>query len=138
MNLRHKVAVTNGIQAATWLVQQDDVQVIMPGGELKLNTGFTGSTACNALRGFRFDVMLCSCAAIDLEGTYENSLAVKELKVTAMDLSDRCILITDRTKFSLKSPYYTVSLRKYDCIFTDAEDELLTPYREAGLRIINR
>ena len=74
MNLRHKVAVTNGIQAATWLAQQDDVQVIMPGGELKANTGFTGSMACNTLRGFRFDLMLCSCASIDMEGTYENSL----------------------------------------------------------------
>ena len=82
--------------------------------------------------------MLCSCAAIDMEGTYENSLAVKELKVTAMDLSDCCILITDKTKFSLKAPYHTVSLRKYDYIFTDAEDELLSPYREAGLQIINR
>ena len=76
--------------------------------------------------------------AIDMEGTYENSLAVKELKVTAMELSDRCILITDKTKFSLKSPYRTVGLRKYDSIFTDAEDELLVPYREAGLQIINR
>ena len=137
MNLRHKVAVTNGIQAATWLAQQDDVQVIMPGGELKANTGFTGSMACNTLRGFRFDLMLCSCASIDMEGTYENSLPVKELKVTAMELSDRCILITDKTKFSLRSPYRTVGLRKYDCIFTDAEDEVLTPFRAEGLEIIN-
>ena len=62
---------------------------------------------------------------------------MKELKVTAMELSDRCILITDKTKFSLRSPYRTVGLRKYDCIFTDAEDEVLTPFRAEGLEIIN-
>ena len=138
MNLQHKMVVTNGFQAALFLSQKDDVQVIMPGGLFKPNTGFTGSMACKTLRGFRFDVMFSSCAAADLEGTYENSLSVKELKATAMELSQRHVLVLDRSKFQLRSPYRTAPLRKYDYIFTDADDATLRPYREAGIRIINK
>ena len=43
----------------------------------------------------------------------------------------------DRSKFLLKSPYRTAALRAYDDIFTDAEDDLLVPYREAGITITN-
>lgn len=137
MNLKHKVVVTNGLQAATWLCQQDDVLVIMPGGELRPNTGFTGSMACKALQDFRFDLMLCSCAAIDLDGTYENTLSVRDLKATVMDLSQQRILLTDCSKFHLKSPYRTASLHRYDYIFTDADDILTSPLQAEGIRVIN-
>lgn len=138
MDLRHKVVVTNGLQAASLLAQRDDVHVIMPGGEFDPYKGFAGSMACNALRGFRFDVMFSSCAAIDMEGTYETALSAKELKATALELSDRRLLLIDRSKFRLKAPYRTAGLRLYDWIFTDADDEALRPYREAGIPIVNK
>ena len=137
MELQHKVVVTNGFQAASLLAQRDNVHVLMPGGEFSPTKGFAGSMACNALRGFRFDVMFSSCAAIGLGGTYEHSLSAKEIKATALELADRKVLVVDRSKFLLKSPYRTAALRAYDDIFTDAEDDLLIPYREAGITITN-
>ena len=138
MNLRHKVVVTNGFEVAFLLARRDDVHIIMPGGEFDPNKGFAGSMACNALRGFHFDVMFSSCAAIDGSGTYENSLSSKELKATALELSACRILLTDHTKFHLKSPYRTAPLQTYNHIFTDAGDELLSPYREAGIHVVNK
>ncbi len=138
MNLRHKVVVTNGFEVAFLLAQRDDVHIIMPGGEFNPNKGFAGSMTCNALRGFHFDVMFSSCAAIDMDGTYENSLSSKELKATALELSSCHVLLMDHTKFQLKSPYRTAPLRTYDYIFTDAGDDLLIPYRNAGIRIMNK
>ena len=138
MNLTHKVVVTNGFRIASALLENDQVRIIMPGGELRKNTDFAGSMTCAALRDFHFDLMLCSCAAISPEGAYETSLAVKDLKRTAMELSERCVLLADRTKFQATAPYRTAGLRNFDRIFTNADDGLLLPYRQAGLPVFNR
>ena len=111
--------MTNGFRIASALLENDQARIIMPGGELRKNTDFAGSMTCAALRDFHFDLMLCSCAAIGPEGAYEISLA-------------------DRTKFQTTAPYRTAGLRHFDRIFTNADDGLLLPYRQAGLPVFNR
>lgn len=138
MDLHHKVVVTNSFRIADALSRKEQVQIIMPGGEFRNNMDLAGSMACNALRNFRFDLMLSSCAAIGLNGTFENSLPVKELKSAALEVADRRILLADQTKFLLKSPYRVASLRDYDEIITNASGETLRPYLEAGISIRNR
>lgn len=138
MDLRHKVVVTNSFRIAEVLLEKDQVQVIMPGGEFRNNMDLAGSMACNSLRNFRFDLMLSSCAAISPDGAFENSLPVRELKAAAMEVSDQRILLADRTKFQLKSPYRVAPLRDYDEIFTNIPDNLLKPYLEAGISIRNK
>ena len=113
------MVVTNGFRIASALLENDQARIIMPGGELRKNTDFAGSRTCAALRDFHFDLMLCSCAAIGPEGAYEISMA-------------------DRTKFQTTAPYRTAGLRNFDRIFTNADDGLLLPYRQAGLPVFNR
>lgn len=135
MDLRHKVVITNSFRIADALLEQDQVRIIMPGGEIRKNSDLVGSMACNALRNFHFDLMLSSCAAIDINGAFENSLSVKELKAAAMDQSVRRILLADRTKFHLKGSCRVAPLQNYDAIFTNVPHKLLQPYLDAGIPI---
>lgn len=139
MDLTHKTVITNGLQLALTISQKEDVQLIMPGGEVHFNTNaVSGSLTCNLLHSFRIDLMLCSCAAIDENGTYEHSLETILLKQTAIAQSKTRVLLVDRNKFSTTAAYCTGTLSAYDAIVTDAEDELIAPYRAMNLNVINR
>lgn len=122
MNFRHKVVVTSGFQIANELLKQEGVRILMPGGELHSNTGLTGGIACRALREFHFDLMLCSCAALSPDGAFEKSLAAREIKLTALERSEKVILIADSTKLLHKAPYRTCGLNAFDAICTDAPE----------------
>ena len=139
MDFTHKTVITNGLQLALTISQKEDVQLIMPGGEVHFNTNaVSGSLTCNLLHSFRIDLMLCSCAAIDENGTYEHSLETILLKQTAIAQSKTRVLLVDRNKFSTTAAYCTGTLSAYDAIVTDAEDELIAPYRAMNLNVINR
>ena len=138
LDLRHKTVVTNGLRIANQLMQQEQVHIILPGGELQANLDFAGSMACEILRRFHFDAMFCSCAAMDLSGSYENSLASREIKAAAMELSDHRFLLVDHTKLHHTGPFRTCSLSRYERVFTDGDDDAVFPFREAGVEVVNR
>lgn len=139
MNLAHKTVVTNGLQVAMRLSQKDDVNLIMPGGEVHYNTNaVTGSMAVHSLSNFRFDLMLCSCASITDDGTYENSLETMQLKKTAFERSRRTVLLADYTKFGLPATYRTMSLSDYSLIVTNTDDIKVAKLKALGVNIINK
>lgn len=139
MDLTHKTVITNGLQIALNLSKKEQVNIIMPGGEVRFNTNsVSGSLTCHALRTFNIDLMLCSCAALNENGCYEYSIESTQLKLAAFEQSKRRILIADANKFKLSAPYRTSSLDGYDAIITNADDETLRPYRERGLNVVNK
>lgn len=139
MNLAHKTVVTNGLQVAMRLSQKDDVNLIMPGGEVHYNTNaVTGSMAVRALSSFRFDLMLCSCAALSGDGTYEHSLETMQLKKTAFERSRRTILLADFTKFGQAATYRTMALADYSLIVSNTDDIKIAKMRKAGINIVNK
>lgn len=139
MNLTHKTVVTNGLQVAMRLSQKDDVNLILPGGEVHYNTNaVTGSMAVRALSNFRFDLMLCSCAAISADGTYENSLETMQLKKTAFERSRRSVLLADYTKFGQAATYRTMPLADYSIIVSNTDDIHTAKLRATGINIINK
>ena len=139
MNLQHKTVVTNGLQVAMRLSQKSDVNIIIPGGEVHYNTNaVTGSIAISQLMDFRFDLMLSSCAAINLDGSFEHSLDTMQIKKIALERSRRKLLLADYTKFGLNAMYKTTELSNYHGIITNAEDYLIAPFRNAGLKIVNK
>lgn len=119
MDFRHKLVVTNGFQVAQQLLAQE-ARVLMPCGELHSNTGITGSMACRWLRDYRFDLMLCSCAALSPEGAFERSLSARDLKQSAMERADRVLLLADRHKFTRTAPYRTAPLEQFAAVYTDS------------------
>ena len=140
MNLAHKTVVTNGLQIAMRISRHDDVNLIMPGGEVRFNTAAVlGSMAANSLGNFNFDLAITSCSAVNAEGAYELSLESMQIKRTALTKSRKRILIFDNTKVNTSATFKTASLDNYDYIFSNAGDALLKSINPDGTKnILNR
>ena len=140
LDLRNKTVITNGLILAMELSKRENVSVIMPGGGLLYNTNsLTGPYAIRYLQDLRFSLMLCSCAALDLGGVYENSLEQSEIKRVAMKNSLNKVLLADKMKFGHNATYHTAELREFNAIITNADDGMLRAYREiGGVNIFNK
>lgn len=139
IDLTHKTVVTNGLQAATMLSKRDDVNVIIPGGELRFSTGdVTSSMTVRMLSEFRFDLTLCSCAAFSAQGTFEHSLDTMQIKQLAFGQSRRTVLLADHTKFGQSAMYRTQGLSDYSLVVSDLDDMRAMELRGAGVRLVNR
>ena len=83
--------------------------------------------------------MLCSCAALDEDGAYENSLEQSEIKRIVLKNSVNKVLLVDKMKFGNTGTYQTAELREFNLIVTNAGDEQLKTYREIkGVNILNK
>ena len=120
MNLSHHTVVTNNLQTALQLSRVTDINLIIPGGTIyPSGVSVTGSWTNELLRGFRFDLMLCSCGAITEAGAYETSLEQREIKRTAFRQSDVKILLADHSKLERNGAYLFESLSSFDKIVFD-------------------
>lgn len=123
MDFTNKTVITNGLQIALQLSAKQNIQLIVPGGMVHLNTNaITGSLAIKFLEMLNIDLMLSSCAAISHNGAYELSLETAQLKNTVMNRSKHKVLIATQNKFQNEAPYLVSTLDKYDCIITNACD----------------
>ncbi len=138
LDFTNKTIITNGLQVALQLAQKPGIKLIMPGGTVNTNSSaITGSLAIRTLDIFNIDIMLSSCAAIDPHGSYELSLETAQLKQVAMQKSKYRVLVATENKFDATAPYRVDTLDNYDYIITNADDEKISPFKEAGLNIFN-
>lgn len=139
MNFSRRTVVTNGLHLALEIARKDGVTIISPGGEIKQNTtAVTGSKALSEIANLRFDLCLLSCAGIDEKGCYELSVDSAEIKKAAFENSKIRILVVDSTKIGCTAPYRSTSVREYDFIFTDADDQALSALRAINPNVINQ
>lgn len=129
----YKTVVTNGLQCALELSGNDKCNLILLGGKIWPRTDSTdGPFSLQMLKSFHLDLMLSSCAGVRKDGTYEMSPDTSLLKQEAYMVTDRHILLIDKTKFKKEAMYRTKSLKEYDFIFTDASDDQLMEYKGLG------
>lgn len=139
LNLEHKTIVTNGLLVAMTLSKKKDVKTIVLGGDIQYNTNSAeGDLTIEMLRNFRLDLMLSSCASLQIDGSYEHGIQAMELKRAAFQRSNRHLLLVDRTKFEMPGMYRTQTLADYDVIFTNADNQMLAPYRAKNPNIVNQ
>ena len=121
MDFSYKTVVTNNLQTAMQLSKKPNVTLILLGGTVHYNTNSaTGSWTARQLDDFAFDLMICSCAAVLGDDSYERSLDQKELKRAAFDRSQKRVLLIDHTKFQSHGAYRTAKLKEYNLVVTDA------------------
>lgn len=129
MDLSHKTVMTNNLQTAIALSRMDDVNLLIPGGNIfSKGNSVVGSWTTSLLNDFSFDLMLCSCAAIKDKCAYENSIEQREVKRTVFERSERKILICDHNKLTKKATYAFEPLSAFDNVVFDyltEEDKLL-------------
>lgn len=129
MDLNHKTIVTNGFQLAVMLEKKKGVKVLSLGGQILYSSFSTaGSFATSMMNDFHFDLFLSSCAGLEKDGSYEQTLETMELKKLASSRSDKKLLLIDKTKFGHAYLYHTNSLSDYDLIITNAEDNVIKEY----------
>lgn len=140
LNLQNKTVITNGLSLTAELIKRANVTVLLPGGTLFNKTNsLSGSYTLRNLSDMYFDLLLCSCAAINEKGIFENSLEQSEIKRMARKNCTTSVLLVDKTKIGETATYRTCSIEDFDLVFTNADDELILPYRSAKTtRIINK
>ena len=137
-NLKHKTVFTNSIVLANELSKSEDINVILLGGSLSYNSNsLTGPMTNSEISKFHFDLYVCSCTDFSIEGIYESSIDQSTIKELAKKNSDKSILLVDKTKFNKKSTYKTYEPEEFDFIYTNASNELILPYKNKNLNIIN-
>lgn len=138
LDFAKKTVITNGLQIALALSQKPNIELILLGGVVNPSTSaITGSLAIRTLENMNIDLTLSSCAAINENGSYELSLETAQLKQVALKGSKQKVLLVTDNKFGANASYRVSSPSEYDLIITNADDEIISPYSAAGIKIFN-
>lgn len=122
MDFSYKTVVTNNLQTAIQLSKKPNINLILLGGNVHLNTNSTtGSWTARQLEDFSFDLMLSSCKAVLNGASYESSLDQKEIKRAAFERCKKRILLVDHTKFGAHATYRLSDLSAYEFVATDVQ-----------------
>ena len=121
IDLSYKTVVTNNLQTAINLSGKKDINLIILGGSVQYNTvSSTGSFTARQLEEFSFDLMISSCAGVNGEEVYENSIEQKEIKLAAMKRSKFRILVFDSEKYGAYGAYKIANLKDYDLVASNS------------------
>lgn len=132
--------VTNGLDAARALAGRRHVRVTLTGGELEeASMCLLGPVAEATLRGFAVHKAMLSCKAIDpARGLSEANVVHASFKRQMVELSERCCLLADHSKFGVRSVAFFGMLTDMDTLITDAgtDPDFLRPLPGAGVETL--
>ena len=114
--------VTNSVLACIDLAKADNVKVINIGGELDDTTMcFVGLSIPGWVDSFSFDIAFFSSAAFSpLEGTFESSITLMNLKRTIAAKSNKVVYLADSTKFGNRALVKVLDISILDTVITDS------------------
>ncbi|MEJ1991324.1 MAG: DeoR/GlpR family DNA-binding transcription regulator [Maritimibacter sp.] len=119
---RDLMVVTNNMNVANILAQNEACQVILTGGALRRSDGgLVGNLTTETIRQFKFDYAVIGCSALDEEGDILD-FDIQEVGVsqTIIRQSRKTILAADHTKFQRHAPARIGSLAEMDMFVTDS------------------
>ncbi len=116
------LVVTNNINVATLVAQAPDSRCVLTGGDLRPGDGgLVGPLAAHAVEGFRCDVAVVGCSALDAQGTVlDYDMAEVIVSQAMLARARRRILVADRTKLSRNAPIRIAGLEALDMVICDA------------------
>ena len=123
--------VTNNLNAAHILMQNDSFDITIASGSLRQDGGIIGESTVEFLSQFRLDFGVLGISAIDLDGTLlDYDYHEVQVKRAIIDNSRNTLLVTDHSKFSRRAMVKLGSITDVEYVFTDADvpsgiDELL-------------
>ncbi|NAZ37414.1 DeoR/GlpR family DNA-binding transcription regulator [Rubellimicrobium sp. CFH 75288] len=121
--LGHKklLVVTNNIHVSNILMANPGCEIIVTGGSLRRSDGgLVGKVAADTISGFKFDLAIIGCSAIDPDGDLLD-FDIHEVGVsqTVLRQSRRAFLVADHSKLRRMAPARIASLAEIDAFFTD-------------------
>lgn len=118
---RNLLVVTNNMNVANILVENESCEIIVAGGSLRRSDGgLIGALTTQTIQQFKFDFAVIGCSAMDAEGDLLD-FDIQEVGVsqTIIRQARRPFLVADHSKFQRQAPARITSLADIDTIFTD-------------------
>lgn len=119
---RRITLITNSIPAITAAAGNDQLHVIVTGGDLlQATNSLVGQDAIAMLKRLNAHAAFIAATSVSLEkGVTNSSLIETDIKKAMMDISSRRMLLVDHSKFDTVSLVKFADLREFDALITDA------------------
>lgn len=133
--------VTNSILAASKLMANPNIRLILLGGELNRDTeSFEGYTVFEALERYHIDKAFISSAALDgISGMTDNTQTEADVRRKVLQEASECIFVADSTKTGKKSTYIIGDAGRITTFVTEGEIRdkvLLEKLHKTNVKII--
>lgn len=117
--------ITNNLNVADILSQNDSCTIIVTGGVLRREDGgLVGDLTTETIRQFKVDYAVIGTSALDAEGNLlDFDLQEVRASRTIIECSARTFLVADKSKLNRSAPVRIASLQDLDAIFTDGLPE---------------
>ncbi|MEM7058396.1 MAG: DeoR/GlpR family DNA-binding transcription regulator [Pseudomonadota bacterium] len=139
---RHRdiMAITNNLNVANILAENDQCEVVVAGGVLRRSDGgLVGEATGDFVRQFKVDYAIIGVSAIDEDGALLD-FDYREVRVAQEIIKNarRTFLVADSSKFTRGAPVRIGSLTDIDTFFTDVDppDLIRDLCRASEVRII--
>ena len=118
---RHLRIITNNLNVAGMLAENDSFEVIVAGGVVRRDRGVIGESTIDFIRQFKVDFGIMGISGIDSDGTLLdfdfNEVAVMRIM---MANSKHVFVAADHTKFSASASVELGAASAIDVLFSDA------------------
>jgi len=112
--------VTNSLAIANLFTDDDQIELLLVGGNLYPRTGVTvGPIATGCLADLHADLLLFSLAGIYGREAYNINLAMSQVEQVMMQQAAESVMLMDSSKFDRKSLVRVCTLDEVDLIVTD-------------------
>lgn len=118
---RNLMVVTNNMNVANILAENQNCEVVVTGGNLRRSDGgLIGNLATDTIRQFKFDLAIIGCSALDADGDVLD-FDFQEVGVSQAIIAQSRLtyLVADHSKFARTAPARIASLSRMDRLFTD-------------------
>lgn len=139
--MQQKVTViTNSIDIASELSVKENIELIVAGGSLRINTrAMVGHITENILSNFRVDKAFIGANGISIEeGITTPNFTEAQTKKAMIDTANKVILVADSTKFNNVCFSVICPLRVVSTIITsrDTDENIIKEYEDSGVEIL--
>ena len=136
---QHLKIITNAMNIATELMTYKRFEVILLGGNLRVNSHSTvGPLAMSVLRNFSAYKLFLGVDSFSLEdGVSTPSMEEALLNQIMIQQADKVIAVFDSSKFDKRSYVHIAEAREIDCIITDhaIPDGVRSKLKQAGIEL---
>lgn len=117
--------VTNSLHIIHELKNKSNINIVSTGGRYSEKyDAFHGSVAMNALANMSLDICFISCVGFDFNSSAWDSNEFNcQIKQSFIKISDKVILIADKTKFGKRSLMKMCDISEITSIITDAPQQ---------------
>ena len=134
------IAMTNGMNVASALLEAEGVELLMTGGHLRRQSlSVYGDQAEQSLQNYHFDMLFLGVDAIDLErGVSTHNEDEARLNRRMCEVAERIIVVTDSSKFNRSSLHKIIDTQRIHTIIVDEgiPAECLQELHRSGVEVI--